>query len=183
MTGSPPRLDAWLVERAQALHGTPLDATFTTVSRLALLLPLWLGIAALVALRRRAPVAGVVAAATIGIADLVSAIAKDVLDRPRPIDGVDRLVPLIATPGSAAMPSGHATIAFAAALALGALAPRLRAPLLVLAAAVAVSRVWLGVHYPSDALAGALLGSLVGLAGAALVRRAADAPTSGASPR
>ena len=59
------------------------------------------------------------------------------------------------------MPSGHATTAFAAALAAGLVHPRLRVPLLVLAGLIAVSRVWLGVHYPSDVLVGAAVGSAV----------------------
>jgi undecaprenyl-diphosphatase len=61
------------------------------------------------------------------------------------------------------MPSGHATTAFAAALAVGLVHPRLRWPLVVLAALIAISRVWLGVHYLSDVLAGAALGSAVSL--------------------
>ena len=66
-------------------------------------------------------------------------------------------------PHSSSMPSGHATTAFAAAVAVGLVHPRLRWPLLVLAALVAVSRVWLGVHYLTDVIAGAALGTSVAL--------------------
>jgi undecaprenyl-diphosphatase len=59
------------------------------------------------------------------------------------------------------MPSGHASTAFAAALAVGLAHPRLRWPLLALAALVALSRVWLGVHYLTDVIAGAALGAAV----------------------
>jgi len=58
-------------------------------------------------------------------------------------------------------PSGHAITAFAAAVVLGALWPRARMPLFVLAALIALSRVVLGSHYPSDAIAGAILGALM----------------------
>jgi membrane-associated phospholipid phosphatase len=58
----------------------------------------------------------------------------------------------------ASLPSGHGTTAFAAAFAIGALFPRLRAPLWLLAIMVAVSRVAVSAHYPSDVLAGALIG-------------------------
>jgi undecaprenyl-diphosphatase len=55
-------------------------------------------------------------------------------------------------------PSGHTVTAFAVAAALGFFAPRWRWPLIALACLVAVSRVGVGAHYPSDVLAGAALG-------------------------
>jgi undecaprenyl-diphosphatase len=61
------------------------------------------------------------------------------------------------------MPSGHALTAFAAATVLSAIAPWLRVPLFGLAGTIALSRVYLGVHYLSDVLVGAALGIGVGL--------------------
>ena len=58
----------------------------------------------------------------------------------------------------ASFPSGHTVTAFAAALTLGWFTPRWRWPLLAVAALVGVSRVAVGAHYPSDVIAGALLG-------------------------
>jgi membrane-associated phospholipid phosphatase len=66
----------------------------------------------------------------------------------------------------ASLPSGHGTTAFAAAFALGALFPRLRAPLWILAIVIGISRVAVSAHYPSDVLAGALIGAF----GALVVR-------------
>jgi undecaprenyl-diphosphatase len=63
-------------------------------------------------------------------------------------------------------PSGHATTAFALAMAVGFLSRRWFYPALVFAVAIAASRVIVGVHYPSDVLAGAL----VGVAGAYVAR-------------
>ncbi len=62
------------------------------------------------------------------------------------------------------MPSAHASTAFAAAVAAGLVHPRLRWPLLALAALIALSRVWLGVHYLTDVIAGAALGAAIALA-------------------
>lgn len=184
MSAAPPRLDAWVVECVQELHGTPLDAVFTTVSRLALLLPLWIGLAVVIGVRRRAPLPALGSVLVIALADGASSIAKAMIERARPPAALADVVPLVPVPASASMPSGHAAIAFAAAVALGALEARLRAPLLVLATAVAASRVWLGVHYPSDVAAGAAVGSLVALGCVALARRLATLrATSGGEPR
>jgi undecaprenyl-diphosphatase len=56
------------------------------------------------------------------------------------------------------MPSGHATTAFAAAVALGALWPRARPLLWIYAVTIALSRVIIAAHYPSDVIAGAFVG-------------------------
>jgi membrane-associated phospholipid phosphatase len=85
------------------------------------------------------------------------------------------LPPLASTPTRFSFPSAHASTSFAAALAYSR-AGLPRAPLYALAKAMALSRVYLGVHYPSDVAAGALLGSGIAalLAPAAAV---AGAPT------
>ena len=70
--------------------------------------------------------------------------------------------PLLEAPSTFSFPSGHATVAFASATILALAVPRLRWPLFALAALIAFSRVYVGVHYPGDVLAGAVLG--VGIA-------------------
>jgi undecaprenyl-diphosphatase len=97
-------------------------------------------------------------------ADLTSNFLKDIIARPRPcrtLEGVRLLVPCLR---SFSMPSGHATDSFAYAVSLVILARNAisrfwRIYLLMLAASIAVSRVYVGVHYPSDIAAGAVLGS------------------------
>jgi len=105
----------------------------------------------------------------VGVPGLVIAIVKRLIGRARPdrVPGEDIVfAPFSWSNNFASLPSGHSTTAFAAAVALGALFPRLRVPMFVLAAAVAISRVIQGAHYPSDVLAGAVLGTF----GALLVR-------------
>lgn len=70
------------------------------------------------------------------------------------------LPPLVGTPTGLSFPSAHASTAFAGALAYSRLGVP-AAPLYGLAGALALSRVYLGVHYPSDIAAGALLGTAV----------------------
>jgi undecaprenyl-diphosphatase len=102
------------------------------------------------------------AALTAG-AHLVSMGVKRVVRRPRPA----HVEPLVRTAGRHSFPSSHATSAAAAAVAFGALGARAVPPL---AAAVCVSRLVAGVHYPSDVAAGAALGALTARLGTRWMR-------------
>ena len=131
--------------------------------------------------RRCLPRATVAAFGAVAAAGVAVTVLKELFDRARPpVSGIDA-VGLI--PESASFPSGHAATAFAAAVAVGAFYPGVRRPLLGLAAVVALSRVYLGVHYASDVLAGTALGVALGLASVWLVRSVAPTPTApSASP-
>ncbi|UUN28736.1 phosphatase PAP2 family protein [Streptomyces sp. FIT100] len=111
--------------------------------------------------------------ALIGAAHLASMGIKRVVRRPRPQLSVRGLEPLVRTAGRHSFPSSHATAAGAAAVAFGTLWPAGRHLVPPLAAAMCVSRLVAGVHYPSDVAAGALLGALTARLGTGrLVRRA-----------
>jgi len=129
-------------------------------------------IAVVVAALRRRPVIIAATVAAILCSHLASTALKHAFDRRRPSLAYTDVHPLVAVPHSAAMPSGHAWIAFAAASVLASAEPRLRIPLFALAALIAISRVYLGVHYPSDVLAGAAGGAVTGMAVLAVCRLA-----------
>lgn len=122
-----------------------------------------------------------ITAATAWTADMIAGLLKTAIDRERPYEVIASADPLLRWDLSSSMPSGHATASAAAAVVLAYLLGRWGWALGLLAAAVAFGRVYVGVHYPADILAGAALGVVVGLAAVALVRRLQ--PTSAAPPR
>jgi membrane-associated phospholipid phosphatase len=108
---------------------------------------LWLALAALARDRR--------AFRVVLTALLANTAVKQLVRRPRPDLGPE-LPPLSSTISSLAYPSAHAATSFAAAGALGGALPS--PPLYAAAGAMVLTRPYLGVHYPSDVVAGALLG-------------------------
>ena len=137
------------------------------LSRAANFSRLWLAIAAGIAVLggpagRRAALRGVIAVAATSAN--VNVGMKTIRPRPRP-DRAGAHVPaarLVAMPSSGSFPSGHSASGFAFASCVGASLPRAAAPLLGLAAAVAYSRVYTGVHFPGDVIVGSLIGAAIG---------------------
>jgi len=176
------------VDRAvySAVAATPtpsLDEPLRRLSNAANNSRLWLAIAAGLAVAggargRRAAVRGTVA---IGVTSaLVNLVVKSVWARQRP-DRAGAGVPgrrEVRMPASTSFPSGHAASGFAFASASGRDQPWLGLALRFLAATVAYSRVHTGVHYPSDAVVGALIGEGTGQAVAGLMDRLPQARRS-----
>jgi membrane-associated phospholipid phosphatase len=104
----------------------------------------------------------------IGLPSLFTTIVKHLIGRGRPFVGPDVFTyePFSWPARWGSMPSGHATTAFAALVAIGAIVPPARALLWIYAVMIALSRVIITAHHPSDVVAGAF----VGVAGALLVR-------------
>ena len=120
--------------------------------------------------------AGVAAAIALLLSLLVNNIClKPLIDRIRPYELVEGLICLVSPPGDASFPSGHAGASFAAGAAM---VPYLRRRggvcLLGLAGLNALSRLYVGVHFPTDVAAGVLIGLLLGFIASRLARRFPD---------
>jgi undecaprenyl-diphosphatase len=151
--------ERWLV----AHRVGALDWLAVFLSRIGSHALVWLALAALLALLRRRPAILIATAAAELVASGLTTLIKSGVDRPRPPQAL-HVHALVQVPSDSSFPSGHAASSFACAIVLvwAARRPETRAALLLLAAAIAASRPYVGVHYPLDAAAGALLGCAVG---------------------
>jgi membrane-associated phospholipid phosphatase len=128
---------------------------------------------------------GVAGALIILLASLLNSVLKFTIARERP----DLLEPIIVERGFS-FPSGHSALGMVAYGVLAVLVSRSRLPgrvraaivfaLGVLVGLIGISRVWLGVHYPTDVLAGWIAGGVIVLVYAALTRRVSPEPAAAA---
>jgi membrane-associated phospholipid phosphatase len=122
---------------------------------------LWFGIGLLGAAADTSRRRQWLAASTIGpVAIGINFGIKLIVKRPRP--SLEGLPPLGGAPSSLSFPSAHATASFAAATAMSRFAPELKVALFGAAAVMALTRPYLGMHYPSDVVAGAAFGTIMG---------------------
>lgn len=111
---------------------------------------------------------------------IINLSLKDLIGRPRPFVVNEAINPLITDVSPyKSFPSGHSGGSFAAMFALYRWVPKkIGIPALILAALVALSRLYVGVHYPTDILAGCLIGFICGTAACYLVQYIRSKKTS-----
>jgi undecaprenyl-diphosphatase len=156
-----------------------LDDVFVALSRIGSQGAIWLLIAALAALYWRRPAIFLYVALADLLAGVSGALLRQAIGRERPPLRFSEPHPLVHVPGSSSFPSGHAATSFACAATLAWLTPLSPVALYTLAALIAFSRVYVGVHYPLDVIGGAALGLGVATALRLLVearRRSARRP-------
>jgi diacylglycerol kinase family enzyme/membrane-associated phospholipid phosphatase len=159
------RADRALVGRIAAADSVFLDHALPRLSRAADHSKLWIAAAAALGASnnkwaRRAALRGlggiVIASATTNV------LAKGLTGRSRPVLDIPVVRQLLRAPVTSSFPSGHSASAAAFATGVALEAPALAVPVGALALAVGASRVVVGVHYPSDVLAGFAIGTAAG---------------------
>lgn len=124
---------------------------------------IWIASAVILLLNERTRSIGIAVSLAIFLDVIVTnGIMKPLIARPRPFLLYPAIVPLITPPTGFSFPSGHSVSSFAAAFVLYGLLPkRYGIPAVSIAVLISLSRIYLGVHYPSDILAGLLLGFVI----------------------
>jgi len=154
------RADLALYQRVASRESPALHAVLPRLTRSGDHGLLWFGTAAVLALarQRRPAVRGL---ASLGVASALANLpAKYATRRARPqLTGVPLGRQLARQPTTTSFPSGHSASAAAFAVGVALEAPLVAAPVAVLAAGVAYGRVYTGVHYPGDVVAGLALGA------------------------
>lgn len=173
------RFDRGLFDAVARRHWPGADRVLPRLGRAADHGVLWGGIAAGMAAfgSQRARKAAVRGAASLALASAtINTLGKWSVRRPRPLlDGVPTVRQPVRPPWTSSFPSGHSASAFAFATGAALEHPGWGAALAPVAASVAFSRVYTGVHYPSDVLTGAAWGVLAGFVVDRLARDAKDA--------
>jgi membrane-associated phospholipid phosphatase len=173
-----PRVDAfdtWVDDALELLRGNPIaDRVFTTASHVGDFSLIWHGIAIVRAVVKGRPDQIVVLAVMLGAESLiVNQGVKRLFRRDRPTTtGDDRLQ--VRKPKTSSFPSGHASsAAFAAMILSGWDGPKLGMLWWKIAAIVGISRAYVRIHHGSDVVAGAVVGTLLGLVGRRIAQRIA----------
>ncbi|MDP1568836.1 MAG: phosphatase PAP2 family protein [Vicinamibacterales bacterium] len=152
-------LDVLLFDRLTSWRAPWLDTAMAAFSHVGGFGFVWLVMAVVAAFSpaRRAAAFRLVLA--IGLTFLVvDAVLKPAIGRDRPFQVLTGVQVIDTRPVTHSLPSGHAASAFAGALAASQIWPAARLPLFALASAIALSRVYVGVHFPFDVFAGAITG-------------------------
>jgi undecaprenyl-diphosphatase len=154
-------VQSWVVEHRVGL----LDLVFEALSLIGSFGLVWLMLAvAISGFSWSRPWLWTRVGAAILLAESVSGALKGWVERDRPPIADPDPEPIVRLPETHSFPSGHATVGFACATVLALAVPRLKYPLFALAALIAWSRVYVGVHYPLDVLAGAVVGVALAIA-------------------
>ena len=160
----------WIAQYVRSGLLDPIMKIYTQLGNAGLLF-IVLGLALLLFRSTRRAGLSALCAMIIGLV-VVNFTIKPLVARERPWLVIENFVNLVPESDPNSFPSGHTNAAFAFALALCMAAPKrwMKITAVCMAVVMGLSRLYVGVHFPSDVLVGALVGSLCGLAGAYIVK-------------
>lgn len=162
----------WIAENLRCALLDPFVKLYTQLGNTGMLF-IVLGLVMLMFRQTRKAGFSALCAMLIGLV-VVNFTIKPLVARARPWLVIENFVNLVPEHDPNSFPSGHTNAAFAFAVAVCLSAPKrwMKVTAVCMAAAMGLSRLYVGVHFPSDVLVGAAVGSLCGLLGAWVVRKA-----------
>lgn len=156
--------DRWFIKWISELHTPILDELMTFVTSLGNYGFIWLSVSVLLLLFKKWRIYGILALFSLAVCTLLGEYAlKHLFERPRPFIAMPEITPLVHATNYS-FPSNHTASAFAAAGIFARISKPAAAASYTLASLIMISRVYVLVHYPTDVLCGALLGSLCAFA-------------------
>lgn len=165
------QFDSSILLWLQNLRG-PLDSVVTFITRLGDKGYLWIALAVILLLFRKTRRGGfAVLLALVCNLFITNVWLKNAVERVRPYDMIEGLRSLIGEVSSWSFPSGHTSSSFAAAVAVAlTFGRKIGVPAIILAVLISLSRLYIGVHYPTDVLAGAVIGTICGIVATLIVK-------------
>lgn len=177
------QLDFAMLYWIQDVMGSPvMDTVMPVITTFGTHGYLWIAVSILLLFFRKTRRWGITLLVTLGVVWAACEFGlKELIARPRPFMVDTSYALVIAAPSGFSMPSGHTLTAFIAAtiLARSPIARGWKAAAWVMAVLIAFSRLYLFVHFPTDVLAGAVIGVIAGLIGAAISNAISRAWQSG----
>lgn len=157
-------IDLAILEWLQAnLHHPILDAIFLSITALGNYGLVWVLLGLALILTKKYRHIGITLMLALAFSFVVTnLVLKNMVQRPRPFISYDYLKALMSNASGYSFPSGHATSAFAAAMVFYKYLPKYKVVFFGIASLVAFSRLYLLVHYPTDVIAGSMLGIISG---------------------
>lgn len=145
------------------IRNNVLDTVLVFITSLGNRARIWIILSLLALLFPKTRKAGCISCVAILLVEAINDdVIKNIVMRPRPFRVIPNLVTVIPGPSSYSFPSGHTASSFAAAFSFYRHLPKKYGiPALILATLIGFSRLYVGVHYPSDVLAGVLSGLLM----------------------
>lgn len=163
---------SWIVANLRHTVLTPIVVFVTSLGNAGLI---WIVLSLILLIRPKTRRCGLAMLTALMLGLLIGNFGvKNIVARPRPFVTYPEITPLV-TPGDVySFPSGHTLSSFCAATACLYYSRKGGAACAVLAILIGLSRLYVGVHYPSDVLGGALLGIVLGLISVYLVNKICD---------
>lgn len=136
----------------------------------------WIVLSVILMIPKRTRKIGITALVSLGIGALITNVAlKNIVARTRPYEVIDGLILLVGVQSDFSFPSGHSCASFAAAMVYYRMLPKKYGICaVILASLIAFSRLYVGVHYPSDVIAGVGIGMVAAWMACKIIQKIED---------